>query len=149
MSCCHVGLRVEARDTERAMSQENVELVRRAIDAYNRREVGTLQALNHPDIGIDWSASVGPHPQIYRGQEEAADVYDNLFDIFKRSHLIPERFIEAGDAVVVPYSAEVRGRDGIRTVARSTLVHEMAESLACVFTRRPPKRSKRWGCGSR
>jgi ketosteroid isomerase-like protein len=40
-------------------------------------------------------------------------------------HLVPERFIEAGDAVVVPNSAELRGRDGIQTVARSTFVYEV------------------------
>ena len=134
------------------MSQENVEIVRRAIDAYNRRDVDTLQALGHPDIEIDWSASVGPHPQIYRGQEEAADFYNNLFDLFERIHLIPGRFIESGDAVVVPYSSEVRGRDGIQTVARSTLVYEVrdgriarvrlyqetAEALEAAGLREPP-----------
>ena len=107
------------------MSQENVELVRRTIDAYNRRDRDTLQALNHPDIEIDWSASIGPEPRIYRGREQAADFYDNFLDMFERVRLVPERFIEAGDAVVVPNSADVRGRDGIQTVARSTLVYEI------------------------
>jgi ketosteroid isomerase-like protein len=111
------------------MSQENVELVRRTIDAYNRRDVDTLQALNHPDIEIDWSASVGPEPQIYRGQDEAADFYNNFVGTFERVHLIPDRFIESGDFVVVPNVAQLRGRDGIRTVARSTLVYEVRGGL--------------------
>jgi ketosteroid isomerase-like protein len=107
------------------MSQENVELVRRAFDAYNRRDRDTLQALHHPDIELDWSASVGPESRIYRGREQAGDFYDDFLDMFERVHLVPERFIEAGDAVVVPNSAELRGRDGIQMVARSTWVYEV------------------------
>ena len=109
------------------MSQENVEVVRRAIDAYNRRDHDTLQALNHPEIEVDWSASIGLEPRIYRGPEQADDFYNHLLDVFERVHLTPERFIEAGDAVVVPNSAELKGRDGIETVARSTLVYELRD----------------------
>jgi ketosteroid isomerase-like protein len=111
------------------MSQENVKLVRRTIDAYNRRDRDTLHALSHPDVEIDWSASIGPEPRIYRGREQAADFYDNFLGMFERVHLVPECFIEAGDAVVVPNSAQLRGRDGIKTVARSTLVYELRGGL--------------------
>ena len=45
--------------------------------------------------------------------------------MFERVQLVPERFIEAGEAVVVPNSAELMGRQGIQTVARSTLVYEV------------------------
>jgi ketosteroid isomerase-like protein len=51
--------------------------------------------------------------------------FDDFLDMFERVHLVPERFIDAGDAVVVPNSAELRGRDGIQTVARSTWVYEV------------------------
>jgi len=107
------------------MSQENVEIVRRAIDAYNRRDFGTLWGLNHPEVELDWSASIGLEPRIYRGPEEGAGFFNNLLDHFDRIRVTPERFIDAGNAVVVPNSAEVRGRDGIQTVARSTLVFEL------------------------
>jgi ketosteroid isomerase-like protein len=109
------------------MSQENIELVRRAFDAYNRRDRDTLRALHHPDIEVDWSASPGPESRIYRGREQTAEFYDDFLDMFERVHLVPERFIEAGDAVVVPNSAELRGRDGIQAVARSTWVYEVRD----------------------
>ena len=107
------------------MSRESVELVRRVIDAFNRRDVDALRALNHPDIEIDWSASLGPEPRIYRGPEEAAEFFNNYLGIFERVHLVPERFIDSGDLVVVPNTAQLRGRDGIQTVARSALVYEV------------------------
>ena len=111
------------------MSQENVEIVRRAIEAFNRRDVDALEALNHPDIEIDWSASVGPEPRIYRGQEEAALFYSDYLGTFERVQLVPDRFIQSGDSVVVPNAAQLRGRDGIQTVARSTLVYELRGGL--------------------
>ena len=107
------------------MSHENVELVRRSIAAYNSRDFETLQELNHPDIEVDWSASVGPEPGIYRGHEQVADFYKSFLNMFDRVQLVPDRFIESGDSVVVPNAAQLRGRDGIRTVARSTLVFEL------------------------
>ena len=111
------------------MSQENVELVRRVIDAYNRRDFDALHALHHLDIEIDWSASLGPEPRVYRGHEEAADFYDNYLGTFERVELVPDRFIEAGDSVVVPNAAHLQGREGIQTVARSTLVYELRGGL--------------------
>jgi len=41
------------------MPEENVEVVRRAIGAYNRRDFETIRALDHPEVELDWSASRG------------------------------------------------------------------------------------------
>ena len=41
-----------ARDTARAMSEENVEVVRRLIDAWNGRDREAWMALAHPDVGV-------------------------------------------------------------------------------------------------
>ena len=42
------------------MSQENVEVVRRGIEAWNRRELTTWLASFDSDAEIDWSRSRGP-----------------------------------------------------------------------------------------
>jgi ketosteroid isomerase-like protein len=42
------------------MSEENVEVVRQAIEALNRRDLPMGRALCHPDAEIDWSRSRGP-----------------------------------------------------------------------------------------
>ncbi len=41
------------------MSQQNVEIVRRHLDAYSRRDLKLLRALSDPDPEIDWSSSQG------------------------------------------------------------------------------------------
>jgi uncharacterized protein len=107
------------------MSQENVEVVRRAIAAYNRRDFEAMRALNHPDVELDWSASRGLRAGVYRGLEEVFGFYRDFLGTFEKVVVEPDRFIESGDSVVVPNSAQIRGRDGIETVARSALVFEV------------------------
>ena len=104
------------------MSRENVEIVRQALDAYARRDVETLRALNDPDVELDWSASRSLLAGVYSGFEEALRFYSSYFEAFEEIVIEPVRFIEAGDSVVVPNVAHQRGRDGIEVSARSTLV---------------------------
>jgi ketosteroid isomerase-like protein len=107
------------------MSQENVEIVRRAIVAYNRRDFEAMGALNHPDVELDWSASRGLQAGVYKGWGEVMRMYQTFLETFQDVVIEPDRFIESGDSVVVPNSAQIRGRDGIETVARSALVFEV------------------------
>jgi uncharacterized protein len=107
------------------MSQENVEVVRGAIDAYNRRDFEAIRALNHAQVEVDWSASRGLEARIYQGQEEVMRFMQSFLGMFEQVKMEPDRFIESGDSVVVPNCAYLRGRDGIETVARSTIVFEV------------------------
>jgi ketosteroid isomerase-like protein len=108
------------------MPQENVEIVRQALALYNGRDFEALQTLNHPDVELDWSASRAVYAGVYRGWPDVLRFYKNVFvEVFEEAVIEPERFIESGDSVIVPNSAEVRGRDGIHAVARSALVFEV------------------------
>jgi ketosteroid isomerase-like protein len=109
------------------MSQENVEIVRRAIAAYNRRDFEALQVLNHPDLQVDWSASRGLQAGIYRGREEVFRLYQGFLEVFDEVRIEPARFVEFADSVIVPNRAQLRGRDGIETVARSALTFEIRD----------------------
>jgi ketosteroid isomerase-like protein len=107
------------------MPEENIEVVRRAIDAYNRRDFDAIRAISEPEVELDWSASRGLEAGVYKGLEEVIGFYRNFLDTFEEVHIEPERFVESGDLVVVPNSAQIRGRDGIETVARSAFVFEI------------------------
>ena len=50
------------------MSGENVEVVLRHTEAFNRRDLKTWLALFHSDAEIDWSRARGPRQGIYRGR---------------------------------------------------------------------------------
>jgi ketosteroid isomerase-like protein len=108
------------------MSQENVELVRRCLDAFSRRDVKTLRELNDPDLELDWSASRGALAGVYRGFEEALqNFYGEWYATFDMTVIEPERFIQSNDSIVVPNVARMRGRDGIEVSARSAFVYSV------------------------
>jgi ketosteroid isomerase-like protein len=102
-----------------------VRVVRRSVAAYNRSDLEVLSELNHADVELDWSASRGLEAGVYRGREEVVRFHRSFLDTFQEVRIEPDSFIEAGDSVVVPNSAHVRGRDGIEAVARSALVFEV------------------------
>jgi ketosteroid isomerase-like protein len=104
------------------VAQENMEIVRQALDAYTRRDIDTLRALADPEIELDWSASVGWLAGIYRGFDETLRFYEDYFEAFEAIVIEPVRFIDAGESVVVPNVAHQRGRDGIEVSARATFV---------------------------
>ena len=111
------------------MSQENVDLVRRAIEAYSRRDLKTLRLLNAPDLELDWSASRGALAGVYRGLDEALRFYAEWYETFKMTVIEPERLIDVEDSVVVPNVARLRGRDGIEVSARSALLYTVRGQL--------------------
>jgi ketosteroid isomerase-like protein len=118
------------------MSQENVDVVRQTLDAYSRRDIEALRALNHPDLELDWSASRGSLAAVYRGLDEAFRFYAEYYGTFEETVIKPDRFIDVGDFVVVPNVVHQRGRDGIEVSARSTLVftvHDGQVTRVCLY----------------
>jgi ketosteroid isomerase-like protein len=109
------------------MSQENIEVVRETLDAYSRRDIDALRALNHPDLELNWSASQGSLAGVYRGLDEAFRFYAEYYETFGETVVKPDGFIDIGDFVVVPNVAYQRGRDGIEVSARSTLVYTVQD----------------------
>jgi ketosteroid isomerase-like protein len=104
------------------MSHKNIKLVRKALDAYTRRDVDALRKLADPDVVLDWSASRGWLAGVYRGFDETMRFYQDYFEAFDQIVIEPDRFIEVGDSVVVPNVAHQLGRHGNEVSARSTLV---------------------------
>jgi ketosteroid isomerase-like protein len=100
------------------MSQENAEIARRTLDAFNRRDLDALRSLNDPDVEFDWSVSQGPEAGVYRGIDAVMRFFAAYFDVFAEITVEPECFIEAGDSVVVPNGSRSKGRDGIEVHTR-------------------------------
>jgi ketosteroid isomerase-like protein len=107
------------------MSQGNVEMVRRAHQAFNRPDVFDLDALYRltvPDFVVDWSRSGGVEAGIYRGEAATRRFWDTFFEVFQRVVVEPVQFMDHGDRVVVPHHFRAVGRDGIEVEARSVVV---------------------------
>jgi ketosteroid isomerase-like protein len=109
------------------MSQENVEIVRKAIEAGNRRDRSMLRDLWHSDAEVDWSRSKGPLKGVYRGRSEFEGFQNEFWSSFERVELEAHGFTQAGSHVVVPNTAHMRGRDGVEVIARSTFVYTVED----------------------
>jgi ketosteroid isomerase-like protein len=100
------------RDTAHAVSAQNVELVRRSLEAFARGDTEAFFRRLAPDI--EWTTgSDEPDPQTYRGADgmrrftaEAAEAWVNRFDGAVRFG----DFIDLGEWVVAPWSARLEGR---------------------------------------
>jgi ketosteroid isomerase-like protein len=104
------------------MSQENVEIVRRNIEAANGRDLRTWLAMFRSDAEIDWSRSRGPFKGVYRGPGELEAFWD-VWLTFEKAQIEMHDLIEAGSEVVVPNTTHFRGREGIEVVGRSAFVY--------------------------
>jgi ketosteroid isomerase-like protein len=102
------------------MSHENVEIVRRGTDAYNRRDLDGILENWAPDAVVDWSRSRGFDAGVFRGHDEIRAHWQRLLDAFDevRIELVDPVEVEEG-LVVVENVAYQRGRDGIEVQARS------------------------------
>ena len=105
------------------MSQENVELVRRSTDAYNRRDLDGILENWAADAVVDWSNSRGLEAGVYRGHDEIRAFAQRFFAAWDEVRFEIDDPIEVeDDLLVVENVAYLRGRDGIETEARSAWV---------------------------
>ena len=89
------------------MSQENVEIVRRVIDAYNRGQ----EALDLFDPEIEWiTTGRFVEPDTYQGHDEVRRYLQALRDDFEDLHVEPHELVDAGDHVITPVRFTGRGR---------------------------------------
>jgi ketosteroid isomerase-like protein len=116
------------------MSQENVEVVQRHVEAWNRRDLGAYLASFASDAEIDWSRSRGPHKGVYRGHGEIEAFWDVWWSTFEDVQLeTTHGFVEAGSEVVYSQTTHIRGREGIEVSARSTFLFTVEGGLITRF----------------
>jgi ketosteroid isomerase-like protein len=138
------------------MSQENVDLVRLAFDAINRRNADELLDMAAPDLVVDWSRAVGPERGTFRGGDEVRRLLASWWEAFDESVIVVDDLIDAGDQVVAPFHGRQRGRGSGAVVegpgsvlvwrfldgklVATTLYQNRAEALAAVgLSGQPPK----------
>jgi ketosteroid isomerase-like protein len=98
------------------MSQENVEIVRRWFEAYNRRDIGGLTDLSDPEIDLR-SRFVAIEPVLH-GYEGIRAYFEGLHEAYDHFEVVPVEFIDAGAAVVVVGHADWRGKRTLRRPGR-------------------------------
>ena len=80
------------------MSQENVEIVKRVYEAFNRRDWDAVFRDMDPDFEI--TTKRGPNAETHRSREGAQGFAEDYLAAFDYSTAEPERFLENGDRVL-------------------------------------------------
>jgi ketosteroid isomerase-like protein len=113
------------------MSEENVELVHRAIDAFNRRDADAFIALLHPEVEWEEGGDVLPGLRgSYHGRAEVRKWYEQLLEPWESFHVHVEEITDASDGrVFLAFLDTARGRgSGAETVLRGWQVTWHADS---------------------
>jgi ketosteroid isomerase-like protein len=99
------------------VSQQNVELHRRAFQAFNARDIDALLALSDPSIeGHSVFTEVSG---VYHGHEGARRFFGDLEDAWGGDlRLKPEAYFDLGEHTLVFYLARARGRQSGAEITR-------------------------------
>ncbi len=101
------------------MSQENVEVVRRCIEAWNQQKMEAVDGLLDDDVQIDAADRVF-NPDEYRGRTGLDRFIAEIYNIWDEFRLQPEEFFASGDQLVVFVRALGRGKgSGVQVSAQS------------------------------
>ena len=103
------------------MSQENVEIVRRSTDAYNRRDLDGILESWALDARLDWSNARSFDAGVYRGHGEIRAFMEEFFASWGEVRIaLVYGPIEVEDGLLIAENVTyMRGRDGIEVQARS------------------------------
>jgi ketosteroid isomerase-like protein len=107
-------------DTGRAMSQENVEVVRRQFEAFEHGGLEAVAEFWHPNI--EWRAIEGALDDVglMRGHDALRRYYQDWIDTLDQLHAdVEEVIFDADERVAVVVRNSGRGRaSGVRTAGR-------------------------------
>jgi ketosteroid isomerase-like protein len=110
------------------MSRASVDLVRSMCDAYVAGDVaGALEPL-HPEVV--WHGTIGglEEGRTYRGHAEVIAAFADSLADWERHSLETERFIDAGESVVVFWHETGRGRtSGVGVETRTAVVYTVRD----------------------
>jgi ketosteroid isomerase-like protein len=117
------------------MSQENVEIVRRGTDAYNRGDLDGILENWASDAVLDWSNSRGFDAGVFRGHDEIRAHWQRLRAAFDevRVELVDPIEVEDG-LLIVENVGYLRGRDGIEVQTRSAWLITIRDGETTSFT---------------
>jgi len=126
------------RDTARAMSEENVEIVRAALAALNRGDLDAAFKAAAPDAEVDLSRAVGLDSGVY-GLDEFRRLSEEFAESWSSVRYELDEYLDAGEHVVTPFTNHLVGRDGIDLQARGIwlwTIHDGVVVRLCLYQER-------------
>ena len=101
------------------MSQENVEIVRRAFETFAQEGPEAMVNFGDPDIELWLPTGMIQAAGTYRGHQAVLDWMKEWAEAWEEIDYTPEEFTEAGDNVLVSVRYDGRGKgSGVRVEGR-------------------------------
>jgi ketosteroid isomerase-like protein len=119
------------------MSQENVEIVRAALEAWHPND--SEEFARNLDPEFEYHVIYGPERGVYRGWKATVDIFDQWQAVFSDFHWEPVEYIDGGDDyVIVPFvEGGLGGASGVQTAQRRTFLCAMREGRILRLTEYP------------
>src|SRR4051812_47831973 len=100
--------------------EAQIEVVKKAIEAFNRRDTDAMIALEpHESFVYDWTRSIDPNQGTYPGIEGIREFVEDQWTAFEEIRIEPSEYLARGRHVVVPATVHGRGRGGVAVSANS------------------------------
>ena len=103
------------------MSQENVEIIEAAIDAFNRQDWDAVVKDAAPGAELDFSRAVGPFSGVFK-LDQLRPYFEDFVQYWESVSIEVHESIEAGGHVIAPMTMHARGREGVEVAASPTYV---------------------------
>ena len=100
------------------MSQENVEIVKRAAEALANGDLDAATDSFDPDIEWEETAGLGPDADVYQGIEEVRAAVESWLGMWSEYEIEARRYVDVDDDVVALFTERGRGRDSGVVVER-------------------------------
>jgi ketosteroid isomerase-like protein len=94
------------------MSEENVQLFRRGLAAWNERDFGAIVEMCHPDVEWTFSDRLPDTTGDIRGRHAVSDFLARFTEDWVEISISADQVIDAGDDVVADVRFVAKGRDG-------------------------------------
>jgi ketosteroid isomerase-like protein len=91
------------------MSDENVELVRQLVDAFNRRDLAAMTRTFDPEIEWRPGGPAAVERAVYRGRDEVSSGFAGTWETWELFRLEETEVRDLGDSVVWLGRAQMRG----------------------------------------
>jgi uncharacterized protein len=115
------------------MSQQNVELIRTGIEAWNRRDWDTALADFHPQIEWRNAGVLLDDADVYYGHEEVRSFWESWAGSWDDIRIEPEEFIDLGDRVLVLARFRASGRNQIEINQQIAQLWTLRDGLILSF----------------
>ncbi len=100
------------------MSQENIAVLRRGYEAWNRGDRDAAFELMELDFELQLPEG-GMNVGTFHGREGVTKLFEDYFEVFESFRMEPEEFFEADDRIVVFVRTPARGKgSGVEVVFR-------------------------------